>query len=184
MQAMFPTPQSSNSGKLKHILPLKPKKKQPLLKPISKQVPDTHSPTATSETCNPPRLKVVKTSKIAVFYNFYRFRGGLAPSQIPLKRKQRVCKTLYYPFLISANQCPHERNNFRCSSQLSGIPLRSLSKVNVSGCRFSQINFIMSGLFVLLKSTIKKFFQALSGFFFFTLILFFYTTVIYYEQRL
>ena len=49
-----------------------------ILKPTVAEV----SPTATSETCNPTRLKVVKTSKIAVFYNFYRFRVGLAP---PLK---------------------------------------------------------------------------------------------------
>ena len=38
---------------------------------------------------------------------FTDFEGDLPPSQIPLKRKQRVYKTLYYPFLISANQCPY-----------------------------------------------------------------------------
>ena len=50
-----------------------------ILKPTVAEV----SPTATSETYNPTRLKQVKTSKIAVFYNFYRFRGGLAPLSNP-----------------------------------------------------------------------------------------------------
>ena len=63
MQAKFPTPQSSNSGKLKHILPLKPKKKLPHLKPISKQVPVMLSPTATSEPYNPPRLQWTESAK-------------------------------------------------------------------------------------------------------------------------
>ena len=31
------------------------------------------SPTATSENDNPTRLKVIKTSKTGIFYNFYRF---------------------------------------------------------------------------------------------------------------
>ena len=46
-----------------------------ILKPTVAEV----SPTATSETCNPTRLRRVETSKIAVYYNFYRFRGGLDP---------------------------------------------------------------------------------------------------------
>ena len=45
---------------------------------------------------------------------FTDFEVDLPHSQIHLKRKQRVCKTLYYPFLISANQRPHERNSFLC----------------------------------------------------------------------
>ena len=52
------------------------------MKPISKQVPVMLSPTATFENSNPTRLKTAETSKIAISYNFYRFRGGLAP---PLK---------------------------------------------------------------------------------------------------
>ena len=50
-----------------------------ILKPTVAEV----SPTATSETCNPTRLKTAKTSKTGKSYNFYRFRGGLDPLSNP-----------------------------------------------------------------------------------------------------
>ena len=124
-----PAPQNLNRGKLKLPLHFHPKRKPMRLKHIWKRIAEDLSPTATSENYNPTRWKWVKTSKTAVFYNFYRIRGGLDPLSNPPQTKSWVCKTLYYPFLISANLCPHDRNNFRCSSQLSGIPLQSLSKV-------------------------------------------------------
>ena len=145
MPAKFHTPQSLNRGKLKQLLHFHPKKKPMRLKHIWKPTVAEVSPTVTSETSNPTRLTWVGTSEIGKSYNFFRFRGGLDPLSNPPQMQTWVCKTLYYPFLISTNQCPYERNNFRCSSQLSGISLRSLSKINVSGWRLSHINFTISG---------------------------------------
>ena len=59
--------------------------------------------------------------------------------------KIQVCKTLYYLFLISTNQCPHERNNFRCTSQLAGMPLQRLSSVRETGARFDQMSLTIAG---------------------------------------
>ena len=112
MLEKYLTHPNSNRGKLKLPLHFHPKKKPTHLKHTWKRIAEDLSPTATFENYNPPRLKWVKTSKIAVFYNFYRFRGGLDPLSNPPQTQNQVCKTLYYPFLISANQCPHERNSF------------------------------------------------------------------------
>ena len=94
----------------------------------------------------PPRLKWAQNYKIAIFYNFYRFRGGTrVRSPIPLKHKVEFAKLYTYHFFSFANLHPQGRNNLRCSSRLSGIPLRSLSNVRVDGWRLSHISFTISG---------------------------------------
>ena len=60
-------------------------------------------------------------------------------SQAKIRHNRSRFTLPFIPFYACA------RNNFRCSSQLSGMPLRSLSKVNVDGWRFSHINFTISG---------------------------------------
>ena len=146
MPEKFPILQNSSRGVSKQLSHLTTRKKLLLSRIIWKLVQAENFPRGIFELSvvivHPTRWKWVETSKIAVFYNFYRFRGGLDPFSNPPQMQIRVCQTLYYPFLISTNQCPYDRNNFRCSSQLAGIPLRSLSKVQLYFGKYS-VNLLL-----------------------------------------
>ena len=100
--------------------------------------------------------------------SFSDFEGDLTPSDFELNFQPQFAKTYAYHFSISAKCRPlpenekalrisrydrygghwrvyFSRKSLRCSSQLSGMPRRSLSSVKLTGWRFSHIAFTMSG---------------------------------------
>ena len=73
-----------------------------------------------------------KSLKSPFSITFSESEGDLTPFKFTLKRQQEFAKLYTTHSCLKQTPCLYARNNFLCSSQLSGMPLRSFSRVNVS----------------------------------------------------